>query len=173
MNYAANLKDGVRRTDTPKGLPFVLLIILVTGVLRRYYKKINPDKRKYDFYRTVFYISLISFVVFIMVSRLQNRINDRNAKMIVSKIEKFRKENGIFPEDLDLLCPDYFDNVPKAWIGLFPEDFIYDYANKESHKSKYFHHLNNQTDYFILGYDGYIGVFSHYNSIKKQWYHDD
>ena len=82
-------------------------------------------------------------------------------------------DKSIYPDSLNSLIPQYFENLPKAWYGISQVDFLYESANTPGHQSQFDYKLNNIEDYFLVGYFGYIGVENLYYSNEKAWHHDD
>ena len=86
----------------------------------------------------------------------------------------YKNDNGNYPNSLESLRPKYIDKLPKVWIGILPESFIYDYYEQTDHKFLYFKPINGIRDFhYWIGYYGYIGVECFYNSKEKEWKIDD
>jgi hypothetical protein len=76
-------------------------------------------------------IPLVTFALVLGNSAVQSRIAKANAERIIAACEKFRADNGRFPDTLDELVPAYMPFIPRAKYCL--EWNKYQYINIEGH----------------------------------------
>jgi hypothetical protein len=158
----------------PYGLFIVGGITFVFAAMARLLSGTWKYKRLLSISKVFLFTGLINMILFFVIVRIQGKITKNNADMIIQKIETYKKDNGHYPYSLESLKPKYIDRLPKAWIGILPNDFIYDYSEQVDHRFMYFKPVNQTGDYqFWIGYYGYIGVEYFYNSKEKEWHIDD
>ncbi len=157
----------------PFGLFFVSLLVFVSGALSRFLIGTFKYQRLLQVCKVLLFTGLISLALSYMIIRIQSIVSSKNANLLITGIEAFKKDQGIYPDSLESLMPQYFKNLPKAWIGIIPKDFLYESANTLGHRSKYDYKLKNVESYFLVGYCEYIGVENFYYSNEKIWHHDD
>jgi len=158
----------------PYGLLVVGGITFVFGAIASLLRGTWRYKRLLSLSKVFLFTGLINLILFFVVTRTQSKITKDNADILIQKIELYKKDNGDYPRQLELLKPNYLDKIPKSWIGLVPEEFIYDYSDQVDHRFRHFVPINQEGDYqFWIGYFDFFGVECFYNSKTKDWNIDD
>lgn len=158
----------------PYGFMIIVGITLVFGSTARLLRGTWKFKRLLSVCKVFLFVGLINMILFFAVVRIQGKVTKDNADLLIQKIELYKNDNGNYPISLEALRPKYIDNLPKVWIGILPESFMYDYSEQTDHKFLYFKPINENGDFhYWIGYYGYLGVEYFYNSKDKEWKIDD
>lgn len=158
----------------PYGLIIVSGITFVFGGLARHLKGNWRYKRFLMLSKALLFTGLINVVLFFAIGRIQGKITKMNGVVLINKIELYKKDNGTYPYSLEALKPKYLTKLPKAWVGILPKDFIYDYSEQDDHSFMGFKPINQAgICNFWIGYYQYLGVEYFYNSKEKTWQVDD
>lgn len=166
-------------TEGSKGLiPYGLMIVggitFIFGSISRLLKGTWKYKRLLRVSKVLLFTGLINLILFFVIGRIQEKVTKRNADFLIQKLEMYKKDVGQYPISIESLKPKYMDKLPKAWIGITPEDFIYDYSEQVNHTFLYFKPINTIGDFhYWIGYYGLMGVENFYNSKEKEWKSDD
>ena len=158
----------------PLGLFTVVGITLVFGVFSYFL----GGSRKFELVKriskVVFISGIVNLVLFFIVSNVQSKLTREKAGVLIGQLEKYKENYGTYPKRLVMLVPKYFEDIPKSWIGLIPNGFVYDYSENKNHQFNQFKPINKENEYhFWIGYSGFFGVECYYNSKTKGWVEDD
>jgi hypothetical protein len=158
----------------PYGLMIVGGITFLFGSIARLLRGTWKYKRLLSVSKVFLFVGLINMILFFAVVRIQGKVTKDNAELLIQKIEMYKNDNGDYPVSLESLRPKYIDKLPKVWIGILPESFIYDYSEQIDHNFLYFKPINGIGEFhYWIGYYGFMGVEYFYNSKEKEWKIDD
>jgi hypothetical protein len=131
---------------------------------------------KYTHPRTLLASRIVLFVgLFVMFSsftyyKIQINQNFKNAAILVKSIDKFKKEKGDYPRQIQTLVPKYIKSIPTVKLGLIPRTFEYEYLDINDKILKLENQNTNKksSGYFLI-YKGYLGVTYTYFSREGTW----
>lgn len=130
--------------------------VFFASLLLGFVKVIAKSTRR--IFLTVSAISLLAILSYSLLDKRRfNRTLD-SSNLIITNLERFKKEKGSFPDGLNELIPNYLKEIPKNASG---DDFYY--VRFESDTS----------DYYQIKYYSKMGVVATYHNTEKRWYYDD
>ncbi len=112
--------------------------------------------------------NLISIILLILIqfSCSENSGKTKGAaENIIASLEKYKVKNGVYPDSLPLLVPNYLVEVPKSYHSVRDNRFFYAKHLITKDTSK--------LEFFELWYSGPLMVEAKYNSLLKKWEYDD
>lgn len=158
----------------PYGLFFLIGLILISAGVSRWLQLLYGNEDAFKISKIVLWSSIISLILMFFVIRFHNSENRDNANLIIEKLDEYNSVYSTYPDDLQILKPDFIEKIPKAKIGIRLTDFTYNYKNIPDYKFRYFRTINTNGEFhYWIGYWGYIGVENYYNSKTKVWHVDD
>ena len=83
-----------------------------------------------------------------------NRLAEHRAAELVTVIEQYKNDNGVYPDNLDALIPQYIESIPltKYTIGF---------------NSFYYFNIDNKPTFFYIEFPPFGRPF--YNFTTKEW----
>jgi len=84
-----------------------------------------------------------------------NRLAEHRATELVTVIEQYKIDNGVYPDNLDALIPQYIESVPRAKFTL-----------GSTNEFKYLNN-DNKPIFFYVDFPPFGRPF--YNFISKEW----
>lgn len=138
------------------GLTFFSCLFAIIWCLTR--RERNGYTVKIKLFTIGIYVMML--VMTFGMKNINNRVAYKNAKTIIEACEQYKSKNGVYPDRLNDLVPDYLRNIPTArYTGTGGWRYFH-YSNKES----------NEAGYYLLSFT-YESPFGRhiYRSSDKKW----
>jgi hypothetical protein len=111
------------------GLPVIGLVVaaiaFVAYAIFALYRNAKQERdlaRRYAWRGMVY---LVTVVAIVSSHGLNLKMGARNAEQIIVAVENYYQDKGQFPEDLEMLVPDYLDRIPKSAVRLSANEYRY------------------------------------------------
>ncbi|MBN2765605.1 MAG: hypothetical protein JXR27_04465 [Paludibacteraceae bacterium] len=142
---------------------------IVAGVLHGR-EWLHPHTRRLS--RRVLFVGLAVVIPSYFIYRIQISNNFKNATTLVKAVYAFQKHNGSFPTQLEELVPEFIDDVPALYLGVWPRSYDYEYIMPVSVRNDEAQ-LKSVKPAFYMEYRGYLGVKYTFLSHDGRWKLDD
>lgn len=110
-------------------LPQLLLILLLTlGIYIGLF--VYGLNKKRNAYVALLPLSLLFFFSFFKLIQYQSEKGMTDGDRLVALLEKYKKEHGIYPNELEELEGKYIDHIPKNWSGVIAYPYLYYVSQK-------------------------------------------
>jgi len=157
----------------PFGAVIVLLATTVCGViagLLHGHDWLNPELLSKC--RIVLFVGLAVVIPSYLIYRVQIKENFKSASRVVKSLNAYHKHNNDYPAGLEDLVPEYIEDVPVVYLGIWPRKFDYEYIKPVSIRNDE-EKMQNIKPAFYIEYKGYLGVRYTYLSHERRWKLDD
>lgn len=100
-----------------------ILIVLIVFLPTAIYHQIKYSNGTHRFIKCLIYFS--AAILVFASNHINNKIAHNRAVELIQVIEKYKQDNGSYPEKLEVLVPKYISNIPKAKFTFYGSDFRY------------------------------------------------
>ncbi|MCK5237581.1 MAG: hypothetical protein KAR06_11455 [Deltaproteobacteria bacterium] len=137
--------------DSVFGFLGIIIFFLVLIV-----QSIKKNKKVVKVAGVLLIFLVIEVVSISVIKNVEHEKNVETGNVIVTAIERYKKDNGAYPDKLDELRPEYLGSIPKAKFFMFGKRDIHYYYRK------------GEQAYRLSFEEGFMN-FVIFESEKKKW----
>ncbi|MCU7837450.1 MAG: hypothetical protein KZQ83_19690 [gamma proteobacterium symbiont of Taylorina sp.] len=109
---------------------FIIIFVLIPKTIYRQYKK-----KEYKMGYIICLIYGTSAGLVFCANYVNNLIAYHRSEILITKIEKYKKDNGSYPKKLEALIPKYIESIPSAKYASMSR---FHYSNSQEFTSLYY-----------------------------------
>ncbi len=130
-----------------------LIQILVLGLIISLFVKNKLKKKIYKWSLIVLIPSILALAMEDMVTNYQYEKTNQSLKKICIALDSYKEDNGVYPNNLELLETKYLNKIPKSGFGVFDSKIGYELFKENEYQLDY----KVKFGYKCQAYDCYLG----------------